>query len=124
MFLAALTSHFQTVLQFYTAIQHVLFALTSLSLHSPKVECLHLLQLAIYSLIKQISTFSSLPSIGTFAFLNGHRLLVGHACVACLQDGHVTIFVVLLSALNSWRASFFTAFLTTLAWTKKHSKNH
>ncbi|KAI8967540.1 hypothetical protein BDF20DRAFT_899887 [Mycotypha africana] len=43
----ALTSRFQIVLQFYTAIQHVLFALTSLSLHSPNVECLHLLQLVI-----------------------------------------------------------------------------
>ncbi|KAI8979488.1 hypothetical protein BDF20DRAFT_869879, partial [Mycotypha africana] len=111
MFLAALTSRFQIVLQFYTAIQHVLFALTSLSLHSPNVECLHLLHLVIYSLMEQISTFSFSPSIGTFAFLFGHRLLVGHTCMACLQDGYVIIFVVLLSALNSWRASFFTPFL-------------
>ncbi|KAI8975451.1 hypothetical protein BDF20DRAFT_878772 [Mycotypha africana] len=55
--------------------------------------------------MKQISTFSSSPSIGTFAFLFGHRLLVGHACVACLQDGYVIIFV----------SFFFTPFLTTLA---------
>ncbi|KAI8967356.1 hypothetical protein BDF20DRAFT_900630 [Mycotypha africana] len=80
-----------------------------------KIYSLQLLQLVIYSLMVQISTFSSSPSIGTFAFLFGHRLLVGHACVACLQDGHVIIFVVLLSALTSWRASFFTPFLTTLA---------
>ncbi|KAI8968556.1 hypothetical protein BDF20DRAFT_897043 [Mycotypha africana] len=64
--------------------------------------------------MKQISTFSSSPSIDTFAFLFGHRLLVGHACVACLQDGYVIIFVVLLSALNSWRASFFYTFLATM----------
>ncbi|KAI8983984.1 hypothetical protein BDF20DRAFT_857346 [Mycotypha africana] len=104
-----------SITHFYIAIQHVLFALTSLSLHSPDVECLHLLQLVIYSLMKQISTFSSSPSISTCAFLFGHRLLVGHACVACLQDGYVIIFVFLLSALNSWRASFFTPFLTTMA---------
>ncbi|KAI8988162.1 hypothetical protein BDF20DRAFT_854214, partial [Mycotypha africana] len=93
----AWTSRFQIVSQFYTAIQHVLFALLLLTLHYLKVECLHLLQLVIYSLMKQIFTFSSSSSIG-------------NACVACLQDGHVTIFVVLLSALTSWRASFFLTF--------------
>ncbi|KAI8988450.1 hypothetical protein BDF20DRAFT_932367 [Mycotypha africana] len=96
MFLAALTSRFQIVSQFYTAIQHVLFALLLLSLHSPNVECFHLLQLVIYSLMKQISTFSSSSSMGTFAFFVRTQI----ACRQCM-----------FGLLTGWARNHFRCFI-------------
>ncbi|KAI8968402.1 hypothetical protein BDF20DRAFT_896142 [Mycotypha africana] len=65
--------------------------------------------------MKQISIFSSSPSIGTCAFLFGHRLLVGHACVACFQDGYVIIFVVFIISFEFLESFFFYTFFDNLA---------
>ncbi|KAI8988161.1 hypothetical protein BDF20DRAFT_854207 [Mycotypha africana] len=111
MFLAAWTSRFQIVSQFYTAIQHVLFALLLLTLHYLKVECLHLLQLVIYSLMKQIFTFSSSSSIGTFAFFVRTQIAC-RQCMCGLLTGwarnHFRCFIISFDFLESF--FFFNLF--------------